>query len=65
MTRKDLLSIALVAFLIVLISILWVALSPIWLTVGMINPKVFSPVSELVTQKMTRQLVRGMISRAG
>jgi hypothetical protein len=62
MGRKDIIQIAIIAILITLLLIIVVLLSPLWVMAGMINPKLFSPLSRFVMQKMTRQFMRGMMS---
>jgi len=43
--------------------ILTVALMPLWFTIGMIAPGIFSSPTSFVTQKMTKQMIRGMMTR--
>ena len=62
-TRKTLLNIAVVILMAFILIILTVALMPLWLTVGMIAPKLFSSPSAFITQKMTKQMIRGMMTR--
>lgn len=61
MGRKDILMIAVMGLAILVLSIIIMALSPIWITVGVINPNVYDPLTEHLTQNVTRQVMRQMV----
>lgn len=62
MTRKEILSIAAIVIVVLFLSFLATALMPLWLPVVAIKPDITKPVQQKVMQRMTRQMIRGMMT---
>lgn len=63
MTRKQAMGIAIIVLTTLVVSVLAVAIMPVWLTALMIKPRVGNGASDYVMKRMTREMTKMMFRR--
>ena len=61
MTRKEIISIAMISLAVFVLATVIIATMPFWLPALLIMPELANPIQQQMTKRMTRQLVKGMM----